>query len=74
MVEILWQARQVRTGGVARVVAVRWLVEIDRRRGKAGSSVVVYFSGVVSVRSRVVRFRGWWCPMDRYEFGHHGGP
>ena len=74
MAEILWQARQVWTGGMARVVAVRWLVGIDRRRGKAASSVVVYLSGVVSVRSRVVRFGGRWCPVDRYEFGRRGGP
>ena len=45
-------------GGAARVVAVCWLVGIDQRRGKVASSIVVYFSGVVSVCSRVVRFRG----------------
>ena len=69
MAEILWQARQLRTGSSARVVAVRWLVGVDRRRGKAASLVVVYFSGAVPVRGRVVRFGGQWCPVDRYEFG-----
>ena len=66
-------ARQLRTGNAARVVAVRWLVGVDRRRGKAASSVVVYFSGVVPVHGRVVRFGEQWCPIDRYEFGRRGG-
>ena len=61
-------------GGASRVVAVRWLVGIDQRWCKAASCIVVYFSGVVSVRSRVVRFGGRWCLVDRYEFGRCSGP
>ena len=53
---------------------MRWLVGVDRRRGKAAFSVVVYFSGVVPVRGRVVRFGGQWCPVDRYEFGRRSVP
>ena len=74
MAEILWQARQLRTGSSARVVAVQLLVGMDWRRGKAASSVVVYFSGVVPVCGRVVRFGGQWCPVDWYEFGRRCVP
>ena len=74
IVEILCQARQVRTGGAARVVAIWWLLGIDRRRGKVAFSLMVYFSGVVSVRNHVLRFVGQWCPVDRYKFGWRGGP
>ena len=74
MAEILRQARQVLTRGAAKVVAIRWLVGIDRRRGKVASSVVVYFSGVVSFGSHVVWFIGQWYLVDRYEFERLGGP
>ena len=72
--EIFWHADRLRIGVGERVVRARWLVELDRRRGKAASSLVLYFSGVVPVRRRVLRFGGRWCPVDRYEFARRSVP
>ena len=66
--DILVKAKRLRLGSCERVLGVRWLLGERRRRGKWVSSVVVYFSGVVLVRGRCVRFGGGWRPVDRYEF------
>ena len=39
-----------------KVVVVTWLVGINRMRGKIAFSCMVYFNGVVSVYSCVIRF------------------
>ena len=74
--EIFWHADKLRIGVGERVVIARWLVGLDRRRGKttSTSSLVLYFSGVVPVRGRVLRFGGRWCPVDRYEFARRSVP
>ena len=59
---------------VERVGRARWLVGLDRRRGKTASSLVLYFSGVVPVHGRVLRFGGRWCPGDRYKFARMSVP
>ena len=66
--DIFWHADKLRIRVGERVVRERWLVRLDRRRGKTASSLVLYFSGVVPVRGRVLRFGCRWCPVDRYEF------
>ena len=66
--DISWHADRLRIGVGERVVRARWLVGLNRRRGKTASSLVLYFSGVVPVRRRVLRFGGRWCPVDGYEF------
>ena len=74
--EIFWHAHRLRIGLGERVVRACWLVGLDRRRGKTGSFLVLYFSGVVPVRGRVLRFggRSSWCPLDRYEFARRSVP
>ena len=72
--EIFWHANKLRIGVGERVVRARWLVVLDRRRGKTASSLVLYFSGVVPVCGRVLRFGGRWCPVDRYEFARGSVP
>ena len=72
--EIFWHADRLRIGVGERVVRARWLVGLDRRRGKTAFSLVLYFSGVVPVRGRVSRFGGPWCPVDRYEFTRRSVP
>ena len=72
--EIFWHAHRLRIGVGERVVRARWLVGLDRRRGKTASALVLYFSGVVPVRGRVLRFGGRWCPVDRYEFARRFVP
>ena len=74
VVEIFWHADKLRIGVGERVVRARWLVRLDRRRGKTASSLVLYFSGVVPVRGRVLRFGGRWSPVDRYEFARRSVP
>ena len=66
--KIFCNTDRLRIGVGEPVVRARWLVGSDRRRGKTASSLVLYFSGVVPVRGRVLRFGGGWCPVDRYEF------
>ena len=72
--EIFWHADKFRVGVGERVVRALWLVGLDRRRDKTTSSLVLYFSGVVPVRGRVLRFGGRWCPADRYEFARRSVP
>ena len=72
--EIFWHADRLRIGVSERVVRACWLVDLDRRRGKAASSLVLYFSWVVPVRGRVLRFGGRWCPIDLYEFARRSVP
>ena len=72
--EIFWRADRLRIEVGERVVRARWLVGLDRRRGKAASSLVLYFSGVVPVHGRVLRFGSHWCPIDRYEFTRRSVP
>ena len=72
--EIFWHADRLRIGVGERVIRARWLVGLDRRRGKTASSWVLYFSGVVPIRGRVLRFGGRWCPVDRYEFARRSVP
>ena len=72
--EIFWHADKLRVGVGERVVRARWLVGLDRRRGKTASSLVLYFSGVVPVRGKVLTFGGRWCPVDRYEFARRSVP
>ena len=72
--EISSHADRLRIGVGERVVRARWLVGLDRRRGKTASSLVLYFSGVVPVCGRVLRFGGLWCPVDRYEFTRRSVP
>ena len=74
MDEIFWHADRLRIEVGEQVVRARWLVGLDRRRGKTASSLVLYFSGVVPVRGRVLRFGGRWCPVDRYEFARRSIP
>ena len=66
--EMFWHADKLRIGVGERVVRARWLVGLDRSRGKTAFSLVLYFSGVVPVRGRVLWFGGCWCLVDRYEF------
>ena len=72
--ETFWHAGRLRIGVYERVVRARWLVALDRRRGKTASSLVLYFNGVVPVFGRVLRFGGRWCPVDRYEFARRSVP
>ena len=72
--EIFWHADRLRIGVGEQVVRARWLVGLDRRRSKTASSLVLYFSDVVPVRGRVLKFGGRWCPVDRYEFGRRSVP
>ena len=72
--EIFWHADRLRIGDGERVVKARWLVWLDRSGGKTASSLVLYFSGVVPVRGRVLRFGSRWCPVDRYEFARRSVP
>ena len=72
--KIFWHADRLRIGVGERVIRARWLVGLDRRRGKIASSLVFYFSGVGPVRGRVLRFGGRWCPVDRYEFVRRSVP
>ena len=53
---IFWHADRLRIGVGERVVRARWLAGVDRRRGTTASSLVLYFSGVVPVRQRVLTF------------------
>ena len=68
MGDILYKARRLRLGTSERVLRVYWLLGEQRWRGKWVSSVVIYFSGVVLMGGRCIRFGGQWCPVDRYEF------
>ena len=72
--EIFWHADRLRIGVGEWVVRARWLVELDRRRGKTASSWVLYFSRVVPVCGRVLSFGGRWCPVDRYECARRSVP
>ena len=72
--EIFWHADRLRIGVGELVVRARWLVGLDRRRGKTASSLVFYFSGVVPVGRRVLRFGGRWCPVDYYESARRSVP
>ena len=47
--EIFWHADMLRIEVGQRVVRARWLVRLDRRRGKTPSSLVLYFSGLVPI-------------------------
>ena len=58
MAEILCQAKQIRTSATTRVVAIKWLVGINWRKGKVAICILVYFNDVVPVRGCMVRFRG----------------
>ena len=68
VIEIFWYADTLRIGVGEQVVRARWLVGLDRRRGNTASSLLLYFSGVVPVGGRVLRFGGRWCSVNRYEF------
>ena len=72
--EIFWYADRLSIGVGQRVVSACWLVGLDRRRGKKATSLWLYFSGVVTVHRRVLRFGGRWCPVDRYEFTRRSVP
>ena len=72
--EIFWHADRLRIEVGERVVRTRWLVGMDRRRGKTASSFVLYFSGMVPVRGRVLRFGGRWYPVNHYEFARRSVP
>ena len=72
--EIFWHVDRLRIGVSERVVRARWLVGLDRRRGKTASSLVLYCSRVVPVHGRVLRFGGRWCPDDHYEFARRSVP
>ena len=68
MDQIFRHADRLRIGVGEGVVRARSLVGFDRRRGKTASSLVLYFSRVVPVHGRVLRFGGCWYPIDRYKF------
>ena len=72
--EIFWRSDRWTIGVGERVLRARWLVGLDRRRGKTASSFVLYFSEVVPVRGRVLRFGSHWYPVDRYEFARKSAP
>ena len=72
--QIFWHADRLRIGVGERLVRARWLVGLDRSRGKTASSLVLYFSGVVPVHGRVLKFGGFWCPADHYEFARQSVP
>ena len=72
--EIFWHADKLRIGVNERVVRARWFVGLDRRRGKATYFIVLYFSVVVPVRGRALRFGGRLCPVDHYEFARRSVP
>ena len=72
--KIFWHADRLRVGVGERVVKAGWLVGLDRRRGKTASFLVLYFSGVVPVRGKVLRFASRWCPVDHYEFEKRSDP
>ena len=72
--EIFQHADRLRIGGGERVVRARWLVGLNRRRGKTAFYLVLYFSSMECVRGRVMRFGGCWCPVDRYEFARRSVP
>ena len=72
--EIFWHADKFRIVLDERVVRACWLVGFARRRGKTACSLLLYFSGVVPVRGRVLRFGGHWCPVDRYKFARRSVP
>ena len=65
--EIFWYADRLRIGVGEHVIRARWLVGLDRRRGKTASALALYFSCVVPVRGRVLKCGGRWCPVDCYE-------
>ena len=65
--EILWYQDKLRLVVGEGVVRPRWLVVIERSRGKRASSLVLYFSGVVPVHGRVFRFGHHWYPVDHYK-------
>ena len=67
MAEILWKACRLRLGTDKRVLGVCWLLEEGLRTYKWVLSVAIYFSGVVPVSGRCMRFGGQWCPVDQYE-------
>ena len=72
--EIFWHADKLCIGLGEGVVRARWLVVVDRRRGKTATYLVLYFSGVVPVHWTVLRFGGRWYPVDRYEFARRSVP
>ena len=72
--EIFWHADRLRIAVGEWVVRARWLVGLNRSRGKAASSLALYFSGVVPVRVRVLRFGGRWWPVDIYGFARRSVP
>ena len=72
--KIGWHIDRSRVRVHERVVRARWLLGLDRRRGKTASSLVLCFSGVVPVCGRVLRFGRRWCPVDRYEFARRPIP
>ena len=72
--EIYWHADRLSIGVGERVVRAPLLVGLDRRRGMTAASFVLYFSGVVPVRCRVLSFSSHWCPVNRYEFARRSVP
>ena len=65
---LLAAARRLNVGNCT-VRGVRWLLGVDRRRGKRLSSVVVYLDRPVEVRDHSVWFGGALHPVERYVFG-----
>ncbi|KAF8428404.1 hypothetical protein BGX38DRAFT_425686 [Terfezia claveryi] len=53
--------------GVRGILGARWLLGGNRRLGKATSSVVVFFDRKLAIGSHL-RMRGWWLPIEAYEF------
>lgn len=68
MDEIFWHVDKLRIGVSERVVRAHWLVGLDARGSKTASSLVLYFSGMVLVCRRVLRFGRRCCLVDCYDF------
>ena len=68
MADVLYKACRLRLGISERVLGVCWLLGKQWRKGKWISSIVFYFSGVVPIGGRCIRFGGQWCPVDKYKF------
>lgn len=72
--QIFWEADKLKLGVGELAVKPRGLVGLDSRGSNTASCLVLYFSRVVPVCGRALRFGDSWCRIDCDEFASRSVP